>query len=405
LQEVLIMNERLNLLSPELLEDPYPAYAELRRSAPVCQVDPGGSWAVSRYDDVVAVLRNPEVFSSAAFQSSLKPAWLGHNPFGDSMLSMDPPAHQRLRSLVNLAFGPAAMTRLEARVRALAEEIVARLPLGHPVDWVEAVSTQLPPRVIGELLGLDTSLHARFHRWSSDMASISGITADQTARMEEIRATVREMEEYMREVLARRRREPEGDMVSQLLAARVDGESLTDAELVSFMFLLLAAGTETTGHLLAHTARELASRPEVLDRVRADPALIPRLVEEVLRYEPPVRALYRFVTADTEIAGVRVPRGSRVLLLLGSAARDEAAFPDADRFDIDRSSTSSLPFGHGAHFCLGAPLARLEARLTLSALLPRIRGLSLAGPVTWRRSLSMRGPLSVPVVAHPASAA
>lgn len=316
------------------------------------------------------------------------------------MLSMDPPAHGRLRSLVGRAFGPPALAALEPRVRAFAEGIVARLPLDQPVDWVAAVAMPLPASVVGELLGLDASLHPRFKRWTDDLTSISGVTAGETARMDEIRTTVREMEAYMTEVLDRRRREPKDDMVSHLLGAQVDGASLTEAELMSFMFLLLAAGLETTVHLLNHTARELAARPEVLARVRADHALIPRLVEEVLRHEPPVRAVYRLVTGDTELAGVRLSRGSRVLVILGSANRDEDRFADADRFDLDRAGASTLPFGHGIHFCLGAPLARLEARLALEALLPRIRGLSVAGPVAWRRSLSVRGPLSLPMVAH-----
>jgi cytochrome P450 len=396
------MTARPNLVSPEMLEDPYPTFAEMRRSAPVCAVDPGNFWAVTRHDDALHVLRTPEVFSSEGFRTAIKPAWIGHNPFGDSMLSMDPPAHGRLRALVNRAFGPAALAQLEPRVRAFAEGIAGRLPLGAAVDWVEAVAMELPASVIGELLGLDASLHARFKRWTDDLTSISGTTPDMAARIEEIRTTIREMEEYMTEVLARRRREPADDMVTQLLHAQVDGESLSDAELMSFMFLLLAAGLETTTHLLNHAARMLVARPDVLARVRADHALIPRFVEETLRYEPPVRAVYRLVVADTAIRGVPIAKGSRVLVILGSANRDEEHFPGADRFDIDRGAPNNLPFGHGAHFCLGAPLARLEARLLLEALLPRVRGLAAAGPVVWRRSLSVRGPLSLPVVASAA---
>jgi cytochrome P450 len=394
------MIPRLNLMTPALLDDPYPTYADLRRSAPVCQVDPGGFWAVTRYEDALTVLKSPELFSSEGFRSSIKPAWLGHNPFGDSMLAMDPPAHGRLRSLVGRAFGPSALADLEPRVRAFAEGIAARLPLDQPLDWVASVAMPLPASVVGELLGLDASLHPRFKRWTDDLTSISGVTVDQTARMDEIRTTVREMEEYMTEVLEQRRRAPRDDMVSQLLAAQVDGASLTAEELMSFMFLLLAAGLETTVHLLNHTALQLAARPAVLARVRADHALIPRLVEEVLRYEPPVRAVYRLVTGDTTLAGVPLSRGSKVLVILGSANRDEDRFADADRFDLDRSGPSTLPFGHGVHFCLGAPLARLEARLLLEALLPRVGGLSLTGPIAWRRSLSVRGPLSLNMVAH-----
>lgn len=396
------MSERLNLMTPAMLADPYPTYAELRRSAPVCQVDPGGFWAVFRHDDVVAVLKDTERFSSEGFRAATKPAWLGYNPFGDSMIVLDPPHHGRLRSLVNRAFTPAAMARLEARVRAFADDIAARLPLGEPVDWVETFAMPLPASVIGELLGLDRSFHGHFKRWVDDLTSITPVTPDMTARMEEIRTTVREAEQYLKEVLDRRRREPADDMVTDLLRAEVDGEALTEAELMSFMFVLLVGGLETTMNLLNHIALQLAARPEVLDRVRADAALIPKLVEEALRYEPPVRAIYRVATADVELRGVLIPRGAKVLVVLGSANRDEAQFPDAHRFDIDRGVVNHLPFGHGIHFCLGAPLARMEARLGLTALLPRVRAFSLAGEPEWRRSISVRGVTRLPLIAHPA---
>jgi len=396
------MSERLNLMTPAMLADPYPTYAALRRDAPVCQVDPGGFWAVTRHDDVVAVFKDPALFSSQGFGAATKPPWLGHNPFGDSIIVLDPPAHGRLRSLVNRAFTPAAMVRLEARVRAYAEDLAARLPLGEPVDWVEAFAMRLPASVIGELLGLDPSFHSRFKRWADDLTSITAVTPDMTARMEEIRGTVREAEQYLTEVLERRRREPADDMVTDLLRVQVEGESLTDAELMSFLFLLLVAGLETTMHLLSHAVLQLIAEPALLERVRADLTLVPRLVEEALRFEPPVRAVYRLATSDAELSGVRIPRGAKVLVVIGSANRDEAHFPDAHRFDIDRGAVNNLPFGHGIHFCLGAPLARLEARLAFTALLPRVRGFSLAGPVEWRRSVSVRGPLVLPLVARPA---
>lgn len=396
------MYERLNLLSPESLADPYPAYAELRRG-PVRQVDPGGFWALSRHADVIAALKNTEAFSSEGFRGATKPAWLGHNPFGDSMIALDPPAHGRLRALVSRAFAPASLTRLEGRVRAFAEAIVKALPLGEEVEWVSNFAIHVPSSVIGELLGLDCELNPLFRRWADDLTSITVVTPDQGARMSAISASVREAEQYLTEVLIARRRRPGDDMVSELLAARVDGQALTNAEIMSFMFLLLVGGLETTVHLLNHTTRELIARPEIFARVRADLSLLPRLLDEVLRYEPPVRGIYRLTTREVEVGGARIPREAKVLVLLGSAARDEVLLPDADRFDIERASVTNLPFGHGIHFCIGAALARLEARLAFTALLPKIRGLSTAGPVTWRRSLSVRGPVSMPVVAHPAS--
>jgi len=396
------MSGRVNLLAPEVRANPYPTFAELRR-APVCQVDPGGYWVLTRYDDVVWAFKNPQVFSSIGMRVATKPAWLGHNPFGDSMIGMDPPNHTRLRTLVNRAFGPPVLARLESRVRAFAGAIVDRLPEGQPVDIVDGFCLPLPASVIGELMGLDPTQHHLYKRWADDLTSITAIGANperQTARMEEIRSTVRETEQYMGKVLASRRVAPRDDLVTDLVNARVDGESLTDAELMNFMFLLLVAGLETTIHLMSHSLRILMERPDLHARLRADLSRIPRFVEEVLRYEPPVQANMRVTTMDTDVRGVTIPRGSVVGLMLGAANHDETHFPGAETFDMDREGTHTLPFGHGVHFCLGAPLARLEARLGLEALLTRFARFTPAGPLVWNQSFTVRGPVSMPVVAH-----
>ncbi|HEX8538414.1 MAG TPA: cytochrome P450 [Cystobacter sp.] len=396
------MSGRINLLAPEVRANPYAVYAELRRHAPVCQVDPGGYWVVTRHDDVVAAFKNPQVFSSAGMRLATKPQWLGYNPFSDSMIGQDPPQHTRLRTLVNRAFGPAALARLEGRVRQYAESIVARIPEGQVVDFVDAFTLPLPASVIGELLGLDPSLHARCKRMADDLTSITANPQDEKRR-EEIRASVRETEAMMAEVLALRRREPREDLVTDLLQARVDGQSLSDAELMSFMFLLVVAGLETNIHLLGHSVRILMERADVLARLRADRSLIPRFIEEVLRYEPPVQAMGRLTTAEVELSGVRIPAGAPVMLLIGSANHDDTRFPGADRFDMDREGVNNLPFGHGIHFCLGAPLARLETRIGLEALLSRFERLTPAGPLEWNHSFTVRGPRLLPVIAHGAT--
>jgi cytochrome P450 len=295
-----------------------------------------------------------------------------------------------------------ALARLEPPVRAFARKLVERLPLSQPVDWVESFAQPMPGSVMIEMLGLDPSLRALFMRWSDIMTTITDVSSDMTVPMEEVHATIGKAKQYMGELLAHRRREPGDDMVADLLRAQADGEPLTDAELRSFLFLVLIAGLETTGQLLNHLARVLIERPEVLTRVRADLSLVPRLVEEVLRYEPPSSALFRQVTEDVELSGVRLPKGAGALIILGSANRDEARFPDAERFDLDRGGVNNLPFGHGGNFCLGAPLVRLEAKLALEELLPRIRALSAAGPVEWKRSISIRGVQRLPLIVHPA---
>lgn len=391
------MSPRLNLLAPEVRANPYPHYAELRRTTPVCQVDPGGLWAVTRYDDAITVLKNHQLFSSEGMRRATCPPWLEDPPFARSMIVQDPPGHGRLRALVNRAFGPAALSRLEPWVRQLAESLAARLPAGQTVELVEAFTQPLPASVMRELLGLDASLQPFFQRWTDDLMSVSSVAPGDAARQEQIRATVREARRYLSEVLEQRRLHPGEDMLSDLIAARVDGEALTDAELMSFLFLLLIAGLETTNYLLSHSVRVLMEHPEVLERVREDRSLLPQLVEEVLRYEPPVQALMRVSLAETELGGVRLPPGTWVMVLLGSINRDEERFPEAEKFDLDRPGPQNAPFGHGIHFCLGASLARLEARLGLEALLSRFRGFTPRGPVTWNHSLSIRGPRALPV--------
>ncbi|QSQ23647.1 cytochrome P450 [Pyxidicoccus parkwayensis] len=395
------MSGRVNLLVPEVRANPYPTYAELRRS-PVCQVDPGGYWVLTRHDDVVAAFKNPAVFSNTGMRMVTKPAWLGHNPFADSMIGMDPPNHTRLRTLVNRAFGPPVLARLESRIRGFAGAIVDRIPEGTAVDFVDAFCLPLPASVIGELIGLDPAQHHLYKRWADDLTSITSIppgTAE-SPRMAEIRATVKETEHFMGRVLANRRVEPRDDLVTDLINARVDGEQLSDAELMNFMFLLLVAGLETTIHLLSHAMRVLMEHPDLVERLRANRAQIPRFLEEVLRYEPPVQAIMRVTTADTEIRGVTIPKGSPVALMMGAANRDETHFPDAETFNMDREGMNNLPFGHGVHFCLGAPLARLEAKLGLEALLTRFARFTSAGPMEWNRSMTVRGPVKMPVVAH-----
>ncbi|HYO58849.1 cytochrome P450 [Archangium sp.] len=396
-------SSRVNLLAPEVRANPYPVYSELRRNAPVSQVDPGGLWAVSRHDEVLHVLKNPQLFTSEGFRQAYRPAWISNYPLADSVLVMDPPRHTRLRALINRAFGTSVITRIEPFVRQLSARIAADIPAGRSVDFVEAFATRMPMGVIGELLGLSPDVHPRLLHWAEHMARFTSIGPNDTERQDAMRAMVDEAREHFEQVLEERRRNPGDNLVSDLLRARVEGEALTDTELMGFMFLLLIGGLETTLHLLSHAAHRLHLQPELMTRVREQPALLPRFIEEMLRHEPPVHGMMRLAAEEVELGGVRVPRGARVLLLLASANRDEAQFPDPDRFDLERPGPQNLPFGHGIHFCLGSQLARLEARLALEALLSRFARLTPGdAPVQWNASLIVRGPAKLPLVAHPA---
>jgi cytochrome P450 len=396
------MRSRLNLLAPEVRADPYPFYAELRRHAPLCQIDPGGRWAITRYEDVMYVLKNPRLFSSVAIRYSTQPAWLGrHNPFSESMFVMDPPEHGRLRTLVSRAFTPGVISRLEERIRAFARDVITALPMERSVNFVEAFAQLLPARTIGELLGLDASLHSRFKRWADDIVTLGSISPEDTARHVEVRASIAEMEQHLESVLEQRRSSPGQDLMSELLRVRVDGEALSHRELMAFFFMLLVGGLETTVHVLGHSARMLMERPELMDRLHADRSLIPRFVEEMVRYEPPLHGAVRLTTTEVELAGARLPAGEVIFAVLASACRDEAYCPDGERFDMNRTGPQNLAFGHGAHFCLGAALARLQVRVGLEELLGHCRRLSAGeGSIEWNASMIARGPTVLPVVLH-----
>lgn len=398
------MSARYHLLSPELKTNPYPAYAEMRRNAPVCQVDPGGMWAVTRYDDVMHVLKNPQLFSSRGFGAATNPPWLGGNPFSESMITMDPPQLGRLRMLVSRAFGASAMARLEPRVRAFAEQAVAALPMGQSVDLMPAYGLRIAASVIGDMLGLDPALHARLKRWADLITGgVTTVRPEEEDRKQLARDAVAELRRYFGELLDQRRQQPGDDMVSELLRARVEGVALTQDELMAFLSLLLVGGIETVMHLLGSSMLVLLERPELMERLRADRSLIPAFIEEALRYEPPAQALPRMTTEEVELGGVRLPKGAPMLVLVGSACHDEAYFPDGDRFDMDRPGSQNLPFGHGAHFCLGAQLARMEGRLALEAFLNRVGRVERGPePMSWHRTLVVRGPGSLPVVLRPA---
>ncbi|MDC3961452.1 cytochrome P450 [Polyangium jinanense] len=398
------MTVRYNVFSPEFRNDPYPVYADMRRNAPVCQVDPGGMWAVTRHEDVLFVLKNPELFSSRGFGLAVNPPWLGGNPFADSMITMDPPQHGRLRALISRAFGTFAMARMEPRVRAFAEQAVAELPLGEPVDVMPPYALRIPAFVIGDLMGLPPSLHARLKRWADLITGgVTTVRPDEHDRKELARGAVADLRRYFGELLEERRRAPAEDLVSDLLAAKVDGEALTQDELIAFMTLLLVGGIETAVNMLGASLVVLLERPELWEKLRADRSRIPAFIDEVLRYEPPLHAVPRTTTAEVELGGVKLPKGAPLLVMTGSANRDESQFPDPDQFNLERPGPKNLPFGHGVHFCLGAQLARMEGRLALEALFDRARRIAPGPePMAWHRTLLVRGPGSLPIVFHAA---
>ncbi len=358
-----------NPFAPAVKENPYPYYAYLRRHAPAHRVEPFGFWAISRYQDVDYVVRNPQLFSSAALFDVML-GDLNPVPEAPSLISSDPPVHTRLRKLVNRAFTPRLIAALEPRIREITSQLIAQVT-GSEFDLITDLATPLPVIVIAEMLGVEPDRRGDFKRWSDDivyavnMAS-GGIAEEDRSR---IRQSIAEFRAHFQNTIEARRREPREDLISALVRAEEEQQALTSDEILGLTTLLLIAGNETTTNLIGNAILALLDHPTELAKVRADPALVPNLVEETLRYDTPVQNIFRQTTRDVELAGTTIPAGAPLLLLYGSANRDERKFPDPDRFDVTRDTQGHLGFGYGIHYCLGAPLARLEGRVVLEALL------------------------------------
>lgn len=396
------MEEPINLFAPDIRADPYPSYARLRLGSAIQKVEPGGFWAVSRAEDVEYVLKNPQLFC-AGFGPIFKPAWLPHNPLGDSMVTKDGPEHTQLRALVSHAFTPRAIARLEPRVRAICVDVAERLATIREGDLIDLLCAQVPARVIVDILGLDPRLHIELKRWMGHLVMVSPIYPGD-AIASAIRSSLSELESNLKESVAARRREPCDDMVSDLVQAEVAGHTLTDDQIIAFLFLLGSAGFETTAHFFSNALLDFDRHPEAFTRLREDPSRIPAYVEELLRKEPPVHSTMRLTSADTELGGVKLPQGTMVMVLLASANHDESRFPAPERLDPSRGSRAGFTFGHGPHFCLGAPLARLEARVMLEELTARfVRFEKLPGDIEWNIAVHVRGPIALPFRAIPAS--
>ncbi len=384
-------------LDPEITRNPYPVYAILRREAPVYRT-PLGFLAVSRYADVLAILRDPARFTSAAMgdlvnQVKSVSASEEHQG-GETLIGTDPPRHTRLRKIVNRAFTPRRIAALEPRIREIARELVAAIPEDRVWDLLPALAVPLPVMVIAEILGVDTARRADFKRWSGEIIeAMAG--APGPGLLAALQRSGAERSSYLDELIAERRVRPRRDVVSALVEAEHDDGVMTENEVGSFVVLLLVAGNETTTHLIGNTILALLEDPQRLAQVTSHPARIPAVVEETLRYDTPVQLMLRRATEAVELSGGKIDAGETVAVLLGSANRDEQQFKYPEIFDMSRPEPRHLSFGFGTHFCVGASLARLEARIALEVLLSRFPRMALAGDVTRAPSLLTRGARSI----------
>src|SRR5580698_3499066 len=389
------------LADPAVLPDPYPVLARLREASPFAEAVRGkadGSLVVvGRHEDCSAILRDPRA-SSERGRSLLTPEPEQRRP--QSFLSLDPPDHTRLRRLVSKAFAPRVIARLAPRIGELTDDLLTAARAGGCLDVVSELAYPLPVRIISELLGVPPEDYATFAGWSASLAhslqpqfgqpDLTGAAAAQQARAE--------FGAYFRELIAARRAQPADDLLTELIRAEDDGQHLSEEELIGTCVLLLVAGHETTVGLISNAILALLRHPDQLAALRADPGLAAGAVEETLRYDPPVQFTARVARGAMQVGDVAAPDGAVLMLLIAATGRDPEVFAEPDRFDIRRGATGHLAFAAGPHFCLGAPLARLEATVAVQAFATRLADPELdpAG-LAYKPNLNLRGPASLTV--------
>lgn len=376
-----------NPYSRSHLGNPHPVYAALREERPVHLNERPRFWAISRFEDVEAALRQWPVFSSAS--GITLDGFSGIKPM---IILMDPPRQAELRRVLQKAFTAKRIGAQESLIRRTARALLDAISSEDEVDLVSTFTAPFPIMVIAEMLGVDPCDRDLFKEWSN------GIMATEAGDYESLVSNYDRIFDYFRGVLAARRSSPRDDLVTALVQAEVDGHKLTDDDILGFCALLLIAGNETTTNLLGNAATVLAAHPDARAQIVADMSLLPNAIEEVLRFDGPVPTLTRTTTTDIEICGHTISAGEKVMLLLAAANRDPRMFDDADRFDIHRVARKHIAFGSGIHFCMGANLARLEARIALEELLCRFPEYSVAADaLSYLNTPSIRGPKAVQV--------
>jgi len=390
----------VNLASPDFKANPFPFYARLRGEAPVYRTslpDRRTVWLITRYDDVVEVLKDGRFSKdkATARQTFWLPSML--KPLMRNMLDLDPPDHTRLRGLVHTVFTPRLIENLRERIQSLADELLDRLPAQGKADLVRDYAVGIPTTIIAEMLGVPVKDRLKFRKWSNAGAAASASRLGVLKAIPELAFFIR----YIRSLVKMRRAKPEDDLISTLVRAEEAGDHLSEDELLAMIVLLLIAGHETTVNLIGNGVLALLENPSQLDKLNNNPALIKSAVEELLRHNGPLEtATERFSREDIRVAGVTIPRGDLVLAVLASANRDERQFDGADKLDITREPNPHVAFGFGVHYCLGAALARLEAQVAIATLFRRCPNVGLAVPsnaLRWKRGLVLRGMESLPV--------
>ncbi|MFE8962258.1 cytochrome P450 [Streptomyces iakyrus] len=384
---------------PAFLTDPYPVYAELRARGRVHWFEPTNQWLVPHHADVSALLRDRRLgrtyqhrFSHEEFGRTAPPP--EHEPFhtlnDHGMLDLEPPDHTRIRRLVSKAFTPRTVERLKPYVRGLADELVSALVANGGGDLLKDVAEPLPVAVIAEMLGIPESDRAPLRPWSADICGMYELKPSEDTAAKAVRASV-EFSDYLRELIAARRKEPGEDLISGLIAAHDEGDRLTEQEMISTCVLLLNAGHEATVNATVNGWYALFRNPSQLAALRADHTLVPSAIEELMRYDTPLQLFERWVLDEIEIDGTTIPRGAEIAMLFGSANHDPAVFRNPADLDLTRADNPHISFSAGIHYCIGAPLARIELAASMGALLERAPTLRLAAEPVRKQNFVIRG--------------
>lgn len=390
------------LASEAFVDDPYPVYRELRETDPVHWSDEWGVWVLTTYEDTSAVLRDPHRFSSVGRFSAL----LDQLPpevqpeveplrrhYSGGLIQSDPPDHTRLRALVRQVFTPRSIEQFRGRVQTVVDGLIDRFQDEHRFDIVMDLAYPLPVVVVSEILGAPSNDLQQVFRWTADIGGLQATGGAMEDKARRAATSIVEIEEYFGRIIAQRRSRPASDLISELIAAQEDGDRLSDAELISMCVTLLLAGHETTKNLVSNGILTLLRHPDQLAALRDDPGLSATAIEECLRFESPIQRGWRRVAVDTELRGNRLLPGQLVYYMFGAANRDPAQFPDPDRFDIRRPDNRHLAFGYGIHYCIGAPLARLEGSIAIDTVLRRLGNLELLEEqIEWGESVHVRCP-------------
>ena len=392
----------MNLFSDNMRRNPFPLYEQMRNHSPVFHELRSDLWMLFDYESVKRALSDQEAFSSNPMTANHPaPPWI---------IFMDPPRHAKLRALVSLAFTPRVVANLEPRIKALSRELLDGCIEDGEMDLARDYAVPLPMKVIAELIGIPIADWARFRHWSDVILKLSyvvrGISDPQEAAKaaSEVQVVMAEIKEYLPELIKQRQATPAEDLLTGLALAEVDGERLTEEEILGFFQLLIVAGQETTANLINNTILCVVEHPGQLERLKAAPELLPAAIEEALRHRSPIQWTFRATKQDVAMHGQVIPKGKLLLAVMGSANRDGHAFREPERFDMARDPNPHLSFGHGLHFCLGAPLARMEGRIALTDSLSRLNGLELASREPWepRKALHVHGPTRLPIRFEPA---